>query len=350
MEFWIQADGAESRDSIGPVPMQRHQSPFKNTVVSPGGGGKPQQGTPGQARGGLTPCPAGNNSSKTYSFMNLSASSVNSRKYRPRRRHDEIMRSYRCSWPSCDKGYDTLSHLNEHVKMKKHGPKRLSTEPEFKKLRKKRAEEKKAAEAAEKKERERKAASEAEHRPGLRLKYHHLHRQAVYRDYSDDGYTPGLCTSMAGDAFQALSDPQQTGPSPHSSLQGASIAWYGLPPPADNYSPGHHLAHELPPFSIPLHNPEENVYCFQEQMTLQGPTLTPKPQRAAQVPLSSNELPHNPAHLMPLPGYELDGEWGNPDINTGCLLERCPWERSHGRELQQDYIYGDGREDSRGAV
>lgn len=62
------------------------------------------------------------NGSKVYSFVPLSG--VNSKK-RPRRRFDEIERLYVCNWGECEKAYGTLNHLNAHVHMQKHGPKRL---------------------------------------------------------------------------------------------------------------------------------------------------------------------------------------------------------------------------------
>lgn len=46
-------------------------------------------------------------------------------KKRSRRRYDEIERIYACEWRGCDKAYGTLNHLNAHVAMQKHGPKRL---------------------------------------------------------------------------------------------------------------------------------------------------------------------------------------------------------------------------------
>ena len=58
---------------------------------------------------------------KTYSFVALPGNAV---KKRPRRRYDEIERLYLCSWPDCNKSYGTLNHLNAHVTMQKHGPKR----------------------------------------------------------------------------------------------------------------------------------------------------------------------------------------------------------------------------------
>ncbi|KAJ7442274.1 Zn finger family DNA binding protein [Mycena latifolia] len=68
---------------------------------------------------------------KTYSFVALPGNAV---RKRPRRRYDEIERLYQCSWPECNKAYGTLNHLNAHVQMQKHGPKRSPNE--FKELRK----------------------------------------------------------------------------------------------------------------------------------------------------------------------------------------------------------------------
>lgn len=58
---------------------------------------------------------------RTYAFVALPGNAV---KKRPRRRYDEIERLYQCSWPECTKAYGTLNHLNAHVSMQKHGPKR----------------------------------------------------------------------------------------------------------------------------------------------------------------------------------------------------------------------------------
>ncbi|KAG8824125.1 hypothetical protein FRC19_002495 [Serendipita sp. 401] len=52
---------------------------------------------------------------------------------RPRRRADEVERLYKCTWNGCEKSYGTLSHLNDHVRLQRHGNKR---EPhEFKEAR-----------------------------------------------------------------------------------------------------------------------------------------------------------------------------------------------------------------------
>ena len=62
------------------------------------------------------------NPSKTYAFVSLPGTTI---RKRPRRRYDEIERLYHCSWPECTKSYGTLNHLNAHVVMQKHGPRRL---------------------------------------------------------------------------------------------------------------------------------------------------------------------------------------------------------------------------------
>lgn len=38
---------------------------------------------------------------------------------------NQIERLYSCSYPGCTKAYGTLNHLNAHITMQKHGPKRL---------------------------------------------------------------------------------------------------------------------------------------------------------------------------------------------------------------------------------
>lgn len=57
----------------------------------------------------------------TYNFIPIPSQP----KKRPRRRFEEIERLYNCNYPGCNKAYGTLNHLNAHVSMQKHGPKRL---------------------------------------------------------------------------------------------------------------------------------------------------------------------------------------------------------------------------------
>ena len=76
-----------------------------------------------------------------YSFVPLPAQP----KKRPRRRFEEIERIYDCNYPGCNKAYGTLNHLNAHVSMQKHGPKRVPAE--FKEVRKAWRQRKKESEA-----------------------------------------------------------------------------------------------------------------------------------------------------------------------------------------------------------
>ncbi|KAI6149445.1 hypothetical protein BKA82DRAFT_4129212 [Pisolithus tinctorius] len=115
-----------------PSSMGVHNIPFHEDYgPSPPGTGTSSSSNPlatrqlSQQDGGSPP------SSKQYSFVSLPGNAV---KKRPRRRYDEIERLYQCSWPNCTKAYGTLNHLNAHVTMQKHGPKRSPNE--FKELRK----------------------------------------------------------------------------------------------------------------------------------------------------------------------------------------------------------------------
>ncbi|KEI36476.1 uncharacterized protein L969DRAFT_97213 [Mixia osmundae IAM 14324] len=67
---------------------------------------------------------------------------------RARRRFDEIERLYDCNYPGCTKAYGTLNHLNAHISMQKHGPKRGPQE--FKDIRKEWRARKKAEESRSK--------------------------------------------------------------------------------------------------------------------------------------------------------------------------------------------------------
>ncbi|MBW0514548.1 hypothetical protein O181_054263 [Austropuccinia psidii MF-1] len=79
---------------------------------------------------------------KLYHFNSLPGAP----RKRARRRYDEIERLYSCNYPGCTKAYGTLNHLNAHIMMQKHGPKRLPQE--FKEIRKEwRARKKAEAEA-----------------------------------------------------------------------------------------------------------------------------------------------------------------------------------------------------------
>ncbi|PVF95983.1 hypothetical protein CPB86DRAFT_710240, partial [Serendipita vermifera] len=45
----------------------------------------------------------------------------------PSRRRRMYKGMYVCTWNGCVKSYDTLSHLNDHVALQGHGPKRRTS-------------------------------------------------------------------------------------------------------------------------------------------------------------------------------------------------------------------------------
>jgi hypothetical protein len=59
---------------------------------------------------------------QVYSFVPIPGAQQHKR---PRRKFEEIERMYLCGWNGCQKSYGTLNHLNAHVTMQQHGPKRL---------------------------------------------------------------------------------------------------------------------------------------------------------------------------------------------------------------------------------
>jgi hypothetical protein len=84
-------------------------------------------GTPGYTMPRLPPIgdaqdQGGHPLSTMYSFVPVPRPQQPER--RPRRRHEEIERMYKCGWNGCEKAYGTLNHLNAHVTMQAHGTKR----------------------------------------------------------------------------------------------------------------------------------------------------------------------------------------------------------------------------------
>eukprot|EP00158_Paraphelidium_tribonemae_P001149 Partr_v1_DN24032_c1_g1_i3_m34828 putative C2H2 transcription factor (Con7) len=45
-----------------------------------------------------------------------------------RRCYEEIERHYKCNWKDCERAYGTLNHLNHHVTLQGHGPRRQPEE------------------------------------------------------------------------------------------------------------------------------------------------------------------------------------------------------------------------------
>ncbi|KAF9904800.1 hypothetical protein EC991_002304 [Linnemannia zychae] len=168
---------------------------------------------------GLDGIDNGQGGNKIYSFVPISG--VNSKK-RPRRRFDEIERLYVCNWADCEKSYGTLNHLNAHVTMQKHGPKRNPAE--FKELRKAWRRQKKAEEEAAKQA----AAFQSQH-----------------NQHQQQGAQLQICDPVMSNlhphslAMQAMSQQQHQQHQPHQ-----------LPHPHEHpnqYQPTHHHQHQQQP-------------------------------------------------------------------------------------------------------
>ncbi|KAJ8097477.1 hypothetical protein POJ06DRAFT_32813 [Lipomyces tetrasporus] len=95
-----------------------------------------------------------------YSFVPLPGAA---QQKRPRRRYEEIERIYKCGWQGCEKAYGTLNHLNAHVTMQNHGPKR--TPEEFKETRKEWKARKKEEETRRKAEAEARGQGQQQQQP-----------------------------------------------------------------------------------------------------------------------------------------------------------------------------------------
>ncbi|GLB41818.1 putative zinc finger [Lyophyllum shimeji] len=252
---------------------------------------------------------------KTYSFVALPGNTV---KKRPRRRYDEIERLYQCSWPDCTKAYGTLNHLNAHVTMQKHGPKRSPNE--FKELRKQ----------------WRKAKKEASPGPLRRTSLSVRHDSHDYNgsrsDSNNDSSTPlytrqpsyqssaGLPSSAPsiftehGDRYSvpvevdhrqgdARDDLAAYGAHARERYGGSAPAsWHSPTRVHTNYS---YLSSSLPSQptqSFSQHNnlPSLNVHVQYQPQPQQPP---PRPQSPL-VQSATNRLPPDSTLLTPLPGYQ----------------------------------------------
>jgi transcription factor CON7 len=117
--------GSTGADATSPLPTYSLSaaSPTSAVSISPDlPSASTQQFTELSARNDYHQPSSPSSSNKTYAFVSLPGTTI---RKRPRRRYDEIERLYHCSWPDCTKAYGTLNHLNAHVVMQKHGPRRL---------------------------------------------------------------------------------------------------------------------------------------------------------------------------------------------------------------------------------
>ncbi|KAI5968931.1 hypothetical protein KGF57_000046 [Candida theae] len=70
--------------------------------------------------GGVSAVPT--SSSKTENQQQQGSQEKKNRRFR--RRYNQIVRKYPCSFPGCSKSYGSLNHLNTHIVSKKHGPRK----------------------------------------------------------------------------------------------------------------------------------------------------------------------------------------------------------------------------------
>jgi len=102
-------------------------SPYSQVSELPNMGINEHQSRVGSVAGsgeGLGELHHGNGSTSASVSALGSVSMTAHRTRRPRRRADEVERLYKCTWNGCEKSYGTLSHLNDHVRLQRHGNKR----------------------------------------------------------------------------------------------------------------------------------------------------------------------------------------------------------------------------------
>ncbi len=111
--------------NVDPYYQHRRMSMPDPSGASANGAGKVfSYMAPGEEGGMLSSSSSGMSSHNYGSHYFGGGYNGSASKKRPRRRYDEIERLYPCSWLGCTKSYGTLNHLNAHVAMQKHGPKR----------------------------------------------------------------------------------------------------------------------------------------------------------------------------------------------------------------------------------
>lgn len=86
-----------------------------------------RMGRPGGSNG-LPPLSMADLLSDDLKRNDFSRAQMIGRKKRLRRAPYQIARTYSCSFKNCDKSYGTLSHLNTHIRIKKHGPIKTPTD------------------------------------------------------------------------------------------------------------------------------------------------------------------------------------------------------------------------------
>ncbi|KAA8905785.1 hypothetical protein TRICI_005242 [Trichomonascus ciferrii] len=97
------------------------QPPAEPDAAPPAANAEPNPGMPDNAAMTSPPRAA---AAQEPRFVSVSGPA----KRRRRRKYNEIVRLYACNHPKCPKAYGTLNHLNAHVSLHKHGPRRRPDE------------------------------------------------------------------------------------------------------------------------------------------------------------------------------------------------------------------------------
>merc|ERR1711939_512533 len=213
----------------------QYQQPPQMGHYGHGSSGPP---TPAMVSPVQRPPTGGHPLSTVYSFVPIPGAQQHKR---PRRRYEEIERMYKCGWNGCEKAYGTLNHLNAHVTMQSHGPKR--TPEEFKEIRKEWKAKKKEEEAQRKADEERQR--QADPRGGEQ------HDQQPYGQMR----TPlGPPPSMGGPQLPPIGYPPQQGGAP-------SQPQYGQPQPSPGMdSMGHYPQSPYAPSGQVYQQQEDTKY------------------------------------------------------------------------------------------
>ncbi|KAK0467133.1 Zn finger family DNA binding protein [Desarmillaria tabescens] len=258
--------------------------------------------------------PHDSDASKRYSFVALAGNAV---KKRPRRRYDEIERLYQCTWPDCNKAYGTLNHLNAHVTMQKHGPKRSPNE--FKELRKQWRKAKKESEFPSSNLMRRSSMgrlgdeiydSRYQHQrysyppplnilpSGVSMSHVQPERYSVADDirYPSDDRSHRIVERTNYDERNRYSAPSGWQPPPPSSYTRSQSQYPSVPFPPPSSLVAQHSLHPVPP------NRSEYV----------RPTSPSPP---------VNRLPPNSTLLTPLPGYEPPTSLPLPSLDPSIDLD-----------------------------
>ncbi|KAK6459784.1 uncharacterized protein RJT20DRAFT_22745 [Scheffersomyces xylosifermentans] len=206
---------------------------------------------------------------QTHSASDLDPLHESKRGRRFRRRYNQIVRKYSCSYPGCVKSYGSLNHLNTHIVTKKHGHRKSKADFQYNQI----SNEDVSSHQAQ----------QAQYSDGTSSHYQSQIPQYAHSEYTSGNYWYGYPPQIRGNQ-QVTAQQQQVEHSVHPS---------SAPPPPGSvppttymyYSPGYPqpvpppLSQQRPPMNWPQQS-------YQPYSHLQGQTqLTYQ-----QIPASSGSL------------------------------------------------------------